>query len=38
MLINTRPPIVVTIPGTGGSPSLDMEVVADMWDRILESN
>ena len=32
---NTRPPIVVTIPGTGGSPSLDMEVVADMWDRIL---
>ncbi len=32
---NSRPPIVVTIPGTGGSPSLDMEVVADMWDRIL---
>ena len=31
----TRPLIVVTIPGTGGSPSLDMEVVADMWDRIL---
>ena len=31
----SRPPIVVTIPGTGGSPSLDMEVVADMWDRIL---
>ena len=32
---DSRPPIVVTIPGTGGSPSLDMEVVADMWDRIL---
>ena len=31
----TRPLIVVTIPGTGGSPSLDMEVVADMWDRVL---
>ncbi|MDP7194497.1 MAG: peptide ABC transporter substrate-binding protein [Dehalococcoidia bacterium] len=32
---STRPPIVVTVPGTGGSPSLDMEVVSDMWDRIL---
>jgi ABC-type transport system substrate-binding protein len=32
---DTRPRIIVTIPGTGGSPSLDMEVVADMWDRIL---
>ena len=32
---STRPPIIVTVPGTGGSPSLDMEVVSDMWDRIL---
>ena len=32
---STRPLIVVTVPGTGGSPSLDMEVVSDMWDRIL---
>ena len=27
----TRPRIVITIPGTGGSPSLDVEIVADMW-------
>ena len=32
---SNRPPIIVTVPGTGGSPSLDMEVVSDMWDRIL---
>jgi len=31
----TRPRIVVTIPGTGGSPSLDIEVVADMWEKVL---
>ncbi|NQU96711.1 MAG: peptide ABC transporter substrate-binding protein, partial [Chloroflexi bacterium] len=31
----TRPRIVVTIPGTGGSPSLDIEVVADMWMKVL---
>jgi oligopeptide transport system substrate-binding protein len=28
---DTRPRIVITIPGTGGSPSLDVEIVADMW-------
>ncbi len=32
----TRPRIVITLPGTGGSPSLTTEVVADMWSRILE--
>lgn len=26
-----RPRIVITIPGTGGTPGLDVEVVADMW-------
>lgn len=32
----TRPRIVITHPGTGGSPSLTTEVVADMWRRTLE--
>jgi ABC-type transport system substrate-binding protein len=32
----TRPRIIVTIPGTGGSPSLDIEVVSDMWKRVLD--
>ncbi len=32
----TRPRIIVTIPGTGGSPSLDIEVLADMWKRVLD--
>jgi oligopeptide transport system substrate-binding protein len=32
----TRPRIIVTIPGTGGSPGLDIEVVADMWKRVLD--
>ena len=31
----TRPRIVITLPGTGGSPSLTTEVVADMWRRTL---
>ncbi len=31
----TRPRIVITIPGTGGSPSLDVEIVADMWRKEL---
>jgi ABC-type oligopeptide transport system substrate-binding subunit len=26
----------VTIPGTGGSPTLDIEVVADMWKKVLD--
>jgi ABC-type transport system substrate-binding protein len=34
----SRPRIVVTIPGTGGSPSLDLEVVADMWQKVLDVN
>ena len=33
---DTRPRIVITLPGTGGSPSLTTEVVADMWRRTLE--
>ncbi len=31
-----RPRITITTPGTGGSPSLTTEVVADMWRRTLE--
>ena len=27
----TRPRIVITIPGTGGTPNLDMEVIINMW-------
>ena len=32
---DSRPRIVITLPGTGGSPSLTTEVVADMWRRTL---
>ena len=32
----TRPRIVVTVPGTGGSIGLDMEVVIEMWRQELE--
>jgi oligopeptide transport system substrate-binding protein len=32
---NTRPRIVLTVPGTGGSPGLTTEVVADMWRQNL---
>ncbi len=28
---DTRPRIVITIPGTGGSPNLDLEVIINMW-------
>ena len=31
----TRPRIVMTIPGSGGSPGLDVEVIADMWRQEL---
>lgn len=31
----TRPSIEITIPGTGGSPSLDVEIIADMWNKEL---
>lgn len=31
----TRPRIVLTVPGTGGSPGLTTEVVADMWRQNL---
>ncbi|MBK90768.1 MAG: ABC transporter substrate-binding protein [Chloroflexi bacterium] len=31
----TRPRIIVTIPGTGGSPGLDTEVISDMWKETL---
>ncbi|MBI4305347.1 MAG: hypothetical protein HY678_03410, partial [Chloroflexi bacterium] len=30
-----RPRIVITVPGTGGSPTLDIEVVTDMWEQTL---
>jgi len=32
---STRPRIIVTIPGTGGSPGLDTEVISDMWKETL---
>lgn len=31
----TRPRIELTIPGTGGSPSITVEVVASMWEKEL---
>ena len=31
----TRPRIIVTIPGTGGSPGMDTEVISDMWRETL---
>ncbi|MBI4219149.1 MAG: peptide ABC transporter substrate-binding protein [Chloroflexi bacterium] len=31
----SRPRIVITVPGTGGSPTLDIEVVTDMWEQTL---
>lgn len=32
---SSRPRIVLTVPGTGGSPGLTTEVVADMWRQTL---
>ena len=32
---SSRPRIIVTIPGTGGSPGLDTEVISDMWRETL---
>ena len=32
---STRPRIIITIPGTGGSPGLDTEVISDMWKETL---
>ena len=32
---DTRPRIVVTVPGTGGTPGLDLEVVIEMWKQEL---
>ena len=31
-----RPRIVMTIPGSGGQPGLDVEVIADMWRKELD--
>ena len=33
---STRPRIILTVPGTGGSPGLTTEVVADMWRQNLD--
>ena len=33
--VGSRPRIVLTVPGTGGSPGLTTEVVADMWRQNL---
>ncbi len=32
---DTRPEILITIPGTGGGPSLSLEVTMEMWRQIL---
>ena len=32
---DTRPPIVITVPGTGGTIGLDLEVVIEMWRQAL---
>jgi oligopeptide transport system substrate-binding protein len=32
---DTRPRIILTVPGTGGSPGLTTEVIADMWRQNL---
>ncbi len=32
---SSRPRIIMTIPGTGGSPGLDTEVISDMWKETL---
>ena len=32
---NTRPRIVITVPGRGGSVGLDMEVILEMWRQVL---
>ncbi|MDA1298028.1 MAG: peptide ABC transporter substrate-binding protein [Chloroflexi bacterium] len=34
----SRPRIVVTVPGSGGSPGLDVEVIADLWRQELGVN
>lgn len=31
-----RPPIVVTVPGTGGAVSPDIQIVAAMWKQVLD--
>lgn len=32
---DSRPRIVITVPGAGGSPGLDVEVIVDMWRQNL---
>ena len=32
---NTRPRIIITVPGTGGTIGLDLEVVIEMWSQTL---
>ena len=32
---DSRPPIVITVPGTGGTIGLDLEVVIEMWRQVL---
>ena len=32
---DSRPRIVVTVPGRGGSINIDLEVIIDMWEQIL---
>ena len=32
----TRPRIVITVPGTGGTIGLDLEVITEMWRQVLD--
>ena len=32
----TRPRIVITVPGTGGTIGLDLEVILEMWKQVLD--
>ena len=33
---DTRPRIVITVPGTGGTIGLDLEVIIEMWKQVLD--
>ena len=33
---DSRPPIVISVPGTGGTIGLDLEVILEMWRQVLD--
>ena len=33
---DARPPIVISVPGTGGNIGLDLEVILEMWRQVLD--